>query len=141
MGWSRVEPAVMSEPIQIPVLIHLFNEGPLKGVIRTQGHAAQGLPELEIRGVPLFLAPDATRLLGKVSSYMLANRETIKLGDTMAVGNEQARFMFEKLVAEENRWTLTDAAITGVCADPACTKNHAEIEASPAATSDAPAAV
>lgn len=122
----------MSEPIQTPaVLIHLFNEGPLKGVIRTQGHAAQGLPELEIRGVPLFLAPDATRLLGKVSSFMLANRDAIKLGDTMAVGSESARFMFEKLVLDENRWTLTDAAITGVCADPACTKNHAEIEETP----------
>jgi hypothetical protein len=95
------------------VVIHLVTEGVNKGWIRTHGLAKHGLPELEIRGVPLFMKPDAARLLNKIADYMLNDPpESVKLGDTMAVGDEAARFAFEMLPpldeATEERWTLTD---------------------------------
>lgn len=110
------------------IVIHLVSDSP-KGWAHTHGLAKHGLPELEIRDVPLFLGPAASRILNQVANHMLHAEEPIKLGDTMAIGSEAVRFAFEKLPLldeshSEERWTLTDAPLRGACVDPDCKQTH-----------------
>ncbi len=55
--------------------IHVVTGGPARGWVRTHGLAARGRPELEIRSVPLFLAPAAGRLLNDLADYLLNDAE------------------------------------------------------------------
>jgi hypothetical protein len=54
------------------------------GWIHTHGLQNEGYPELEIRGVPLFLAKPASELLYDVCDYMLGTRKRVQAGETMA---------------------------------------------------------
>ncbi len=51
--------------------VHHVTDGPAKGWIHTHGLEAHGKPELEIRGVPLFLGAAATGLLNELADYLL----------------------------------------------------------------------
>jgi hypothetical protein len=53
--------------------------------LHTHGMDAHGLPELEMRDVPAFLAEGATGLLQHVCGYMLRRGVRIKAGETMNV--------------------------------------------------------
>ena len=57
------------------ILIDLVTDGPAKGWLHTHGLEAYGEPELEIRGVPLFLGPLASRVLNDLADYMLNDAE------------------------------------------------------------------
>jgi hypothetical protein len=62
--------------------------------VHTQGLAALGLPELEIRGVPNFLYPEAGQLLLHIADYMIHDKAQIQPGQTMRTGPGQYfRFM------------------------------------------------
>jgi hypothetical protein len=50
---------------------HQVGDGPARGWVHTHGLAALGLPELEIRGVPLLLGRQAAALLEGIADYML----------------------------------------------------------------------
>lgn len=53
------------------IVVDVVIDGPAKGWIHTHGLAARGLPELELRGVPLFLRDAAAGLLDDVAGYLL----------------------------------------------------------------------
>ncbi len=76
-------------------LHHVISGQDTKGWVHTHGMDEYGLPELEIRDVPGFLAEDAARLLNHVCDYMLDSGNVIKLGETMAVSS-RSRFRFIK---------------------------------------------
>ena len=59
----------------------------------THGMAEKGLPELEIRGVPSFLAPAAAALLNDVCDYMLRTGKRVKAGETMSSSGAVFRFV------------------------------------------------
>ena len=85
------------------------------GWVHTHGLAVLGLPELEIRGIPGFLAKDAARLLNEVSEYMQETKTPVRLGETMETSPRTA-FRFVKgdpipgneCHYEEERWQLVD---------------------------------
>lgn len=56
------------------VQIHLVTDGDdTKGWIHTHGMDALGLPELEIKGIPLFMGTAACALLNEFGRYMMEN--------------------------------------------------------------------
>lgn len=90
----------------------------------THGLAERGLPELEVRDVPVFLFGAAGGLLNDVASYLLKNPPGhVKLGETMSVG-EFCRFRFTKLepIAPDQaseykaeRWCLAEVPMPCSC--------------------------
>ena len=75
-----------------------------------------GLPELEIRNVPAFLAGGAATILRTVCDYMIDSGKKVALAETMAI-SDQLVFRFEKaepIVGQENhydaeRWQIVEA--------------------------------
>jgi hypothetical protein len=65
------------------------------GWIHTHGMAERGYPDVEVRGVPDFLAEEAAELIGTVCSYMLDKAVCIKPGETMAT-SPRTRFRLIK---------------------------------------------
>lgn len=98
------------------------------GWIHTHGMATLGLPELEMRNVPLFLVGGATRILNIIAAYMYDGKNgqpgtrAVKAGETLRVGNITVGVDVatplpgneEHYVTE--RWLVTDAPMRGVCA-------------------------
>ncbi len=97
--------------------------------LHTHGMAERGLPELEIRGVPSYLADFAGRALRQVCEYMQEPGVKVRLGETMQIGpNSVVRF--EKLPPitgsedhyEVERWAFAPVGMTcAECGESACT--------------------
>lgn len=105
------------------IQVHCVTSGePTKGWVHTHGMAEYGLPELEIRGVPVFLADPAAAVLREVCAYMLDSGKTIRLGENMGL-DENTVFSFRKPISipgEEDhyaveRWELIDIPDICVC--------------------------
>lgn len=81
------------DPLQV-MTIHQVNEGPARGWIHTHGLAFYGLPELEIRCVPMLLGGGAARLLNDIADYMLniADKPVVA-NHTMTLGHDAFRFV------------------------------------------------
>lgn len=71
-------------------VVHIVSDE--RGWVHTHGLDKHGLPELEVRGVPLFLAEDAVVLLNEISDYLLNSGNPVKPGQTMQVGNRHIVF-------------------------------------------------
>ena len=71
--------------------LELVCEGPARGWLHTHGLAALGHPELEIRGVPMFLGNAAAQVLGDLVEY-LVNEATHPLLAGQTVGLARASF-------------------------------------------------
>lgn len=111
------------------VQIHLVTDGEAQlGWIHTHGMEEWGLPNLEIRGLPLFLGPAATSLLNHVASYMVglkAEGRRVELGERMGTGPMEI-FQFVELPPikgdeahfEHPRWALSDEPMRAVCMVP-----------------------
>src|SRR5438552_1354406 len=56
-----------------------------QGWVHTHGMDRHGLPELEVRGVPGFLAAAAADLLRHACDYMLASGKVMKAGEIVEV--------------------------------------------------------
>jgi hypothetical protein len=78
---------------------HQVGDGPACGWVHTHGLAEAGFPELEVRGVPLFLGPAAAKLLVDIADYMLNNPKPIRAGHRMRLG--LAMFGFEEGIADD----------------------------------------
>ncbi len=65
------------------------------GWLHTHGMDAEGLPELEMRHVPAFLADAAAGLLRQVCGYMLESGTSIRADETMST-SPRTRFKFVK---------------------------------------------
>lgn len=99
--------------------------GPNVGRFRTFGMRDLGLPELEIRGVPLFFANPGAGILNRVAQYMydgahgLHNAKPMKLGHRITLSPycvvqlEQLPPIAEDLGAEV--WALTDTPMQHFC--------------------------
>lgn len=88
----------MKKPIDVQkvIAIHMIISGAnTKGWVHTHGMEAFGRPELEIVGLPLFMAKDAGVLLNEVCDYFLNGGKVIKVGETMQLGRH-AIFKFVK---------------------------------------------
>jgi hypothetical protein len=66
-----------------------------RGWIHTHGLAERGYPEIEVRGVPDFLAESAAGLIRHVADYMLDEEVRIKPGETMET-SPRTRFRLTK---------------------------------------------
>jgi hypothetical protein len=78
------------DPLEETV-VHILSDG--SGWIHTHGLDKHGLPELEVRDVPMFLAVDAVMLLNAISSYMLNNTDKkVLAGQNMQVGDRHVAF-------------------------------------------------
>ncbi|MFO0583043.1 MAG: hypothetical protein U0229_12290 [Anaeromyxobacter sp.] len=73
------------------VKLEVVCDGPARGWVHTHGLAALGHPELEIRGVPMFLAHGAAQVLGDLVEY-LVNDATHPLLAGQNVGLARASF-------------------------------------------------
>src|SRR5258706_7858742 len=63
------------------VAIHWnFNGDKTKGWPHTHGMDAHGLPELELRDIPGFLARDAGAILRQVCDYLMTSEKPVVLG-------------------------------------------------------------
>ena len=77
------------------------------GWIHTHGMAGRGYPEVEVRGIPDFLAEPATALIRHVCDYMLDEGVRIKPGMTMEI-SPRTRFRLIKadpLPGHEDHYT------------------------------------
>ncbi len=94
---------------------HIIAGDSTKGWVHTHGMAEIGLPELEVREVPSFLAEAAARLLQTVCRYMQEPGVVVRLGETMAV-SDHTRFRFVRALPipgeedhyEVERWQLAE---------------------------------
>jgi hypothetical protein len=96
--------------------------------LHTHGMAERGLPELEIRGVPSYLADFAGRALRQVCEYMQEPGVNVRLGETMQIGpNSVVRF--EKLPPipgsedhyQVERWAFAPVSVgCPECGVPSC---------------------
>ncbi|MFT3914386.1 MAG: hypothetical protein QM704_09785 [Anaeromyxobacteraceae bacterium] len=73
------------------VTLEVVCDGPARGWVHTHGLAALGHPELEIRGVPMFLGHAAAQVLGDLVDY-LVNDATHPLLAGQNVGLARASF-------------------------------------------------
>jgi hypothetical protein len=77
------------------------------GWIHTHGMAVRGYPEIEVRGVPDFLAESAAALIRHVCDYMLDEGVRIKPGETMET-SPRTRFRLinaDPLLGHEDHYT------------------------------------
>lgn len=120
--------------IEDSIQIHIVSTGVAEmGWIHTHGMTKFGCPELEMRGIPLYLMEPAAGLLNHIADYMIeqqqSGRTPVKLGHTMAVSRRTA-LKFVKLppIPEcenhflEERWALSDEPMRGQCAE--CGEDH-----------------
>ncbi len=76
------------------VLLHHVTDGPAKGWLHTHGLAEHGIPELEIRNVPLFLGPVAAALVNDVCDYLLNDAPLpLEAGQSMSCGTSTLHFV------------------------------------------------
>jgi len=75
---SRIRPSRKGAPgrrerldARREIVVHQVTDGPAKGWLHTHGLDAHGKPELEIRGVPLFLGAAAAALLNELADHLL----------------------------------------------------------------------
>jgi hypothetical protein len=95
---------------------HVISGTETKGWVHTHGMDQFGLPELEIRNVPAFLAVHAAAILRTVCDYMIDSGKKVALAETMAI-SDQSVVRFEKaepMVGQENhydteRWQIVEA--------------------------------
>jgi hypothetical protein len=90
------------------------------GWVHTHGMDALGLPELEVRHVPGFLAEPAARLLKEVCLYMRETGKIVRAGETMCV-SERTRFQFvapEPMPGEEDHYATERLQIVDI--EPIC---------------------
>jgi hypothetical protein len=76
---------------------HLTDGRHARGWVHTHGMVRFGLPELEMRGIPGFLAEDAARILKRVCDYMIDSGAKVSVGETMAL-SDRTVFRFVKAV-------------------------------------------
>ena len=122
--------------IEDPIEIHIVSTGVAEmGWIHTHGMDKYGCPDLEIRGVPLFLMEPAAGLLNHIADYIIeqqrAGKNPVKLGHTMAVSRRTAlKFVkLDPIAGSENhfreeRWALSDEPMRGACID--CGEEHSD---------------
>lgn len=90
------------------------------GWVHSHGMDRYGLPELEVRNVPDFLAEAAARLLRHVCNYMLDSGRTVRAEETMAT-SPNTRFRFvrpEPMPGMESHYEterLQIVDVEGVC--------------------------
>jgi hypothetical protein len=78
--------------VQEVVQLHaVFGEDSPFNWIHTHGLVTYGLPELEIRNLPVFMFPAGARLLNQVGQYMIDNRTAVKAGENMQVHDSSGR--------------------------------------------------
>jgi hypothetical protein len=86
------------------------------GWIHTHGMADRGYPEVEVRGVPDFLAESAAGLIRHVCNYMLDEVVRINPGETMETSS-RTRFRLiksEPLPGEEDHYAVERLHIVDV---------------------------
>lgn len=117
---TEARPDMSKTSVQELITIHAVSDGPgTKGWVHTHGLAKYGLPELEIRAIPLFLAPSAAVLLNVLAEYLLTSEKEVKLGESIQV-DQQVVICLAKLDPinhthyECERWAVVDA-IEGAC--------------------------
>ena len=111
------------------IVLHLVTTGEDDGQLgwaHSHGMEKFNLPNLEIRGVPLFLGKACMGLINHVAQYMVDGQTEgweVKLGEVMGTG-PMATFKFVQLDPipgaephfEHPMWALSDEPMRGLCA-------------------------
>lgn len=115
--------------IQEMIIIHCVSNGEeTRGWVHTHGMAEHGCPELEIRGVPLFLMDAAGALLNDIAEYMIESAQAgkpVQLGHVLSNTEGRAALSLVKLPPiannenhyEVERWTLSDEPMRNLCCE------------------------
>jgi hypothetical protein len=116
------------------VVLHHVTDGPARGWLHTHGLAAHGMPELELRDVPLFLGRAGAGLLNELAAYLLndapkpfAAGDLIQSGASrilLVEGRPNARGGYDDGHYRELRLVLIDPPDDG-CACDECAKELA----------------
>jgi hypothetical protein len=77
----------------MPVVVLAKTNGELRGWVYTRNMHHHGLPELEMRKVPLFLLPAAAALLYKLTAEMFKTGEPFRDGQTLERDQGRLRFV------------------------------------------------
>jgi len=115
--------------IQKHIELHAVTNGADQtGWIHTHGMHKLGCPDLEIRGVPLFLVSEAASLLNHVARYIVEQSRSgdhvVQLGHVMSA-SPSSIFRFVKLDPiqgdeehfQHERWALSDEPMRNMCDD------------------------
>lgn len=94
---------------------HVISGDDTKGWVHTHGMDRLGLPDLEMRNVPGFLAESAAKILREVCNYMADSGKKVSVGEAMAT-SERTVFRFvtaEPIPGQENhyeteRWQIIE---------------------------------
>lgn len=110
--------------------ITLVSEGPHKGWVRTTGMARHRKPELEMRGVPLFLFGMAGQIINHLADMLLNETHNIRVGESIHFDGlcvfrvvESQPFTDEStmtagdnaILAAAKHWTIIDEPMEGMC--------------------------
>lgn len=93
--------------VQKSIIIHIiFNGENTKGWLHTHGMFVYGMPEVEMRSVPLFLAHAAGELINRVCDYMLNSEDKFfKAGQVFDFGGSVFKLVrAPPLVGGENHY-------------------------------------
>jgi hypothetical protein len=104
-----------SEDIQIEYILG-------SGWVHTHGMDAAGMPELEVRHVPAFLAEAAADLLNRVCDYMLRTGKRIRHGETMQTSpRTHVRFVCpEPMPENEDHYAVERLQVLDIEPDCSC---------------------
>ncbi len=76
-----------------PIIVSAATTGELRGCVYTRHLYQYGLPDLEMRDVPVFLHPEAAGLLYKLANEMWETREPFRAGQTILRDQGYMRFV------------------------------------------------
>lgn len=115
------------DPVEV-LELHIVSEGEHKGWLHTHGMAKYGLPELEMRKIPLFLKDQATDVMYMVADYLLNSGHGKEAKPGMTMGDDDCLVQFVKSTPidgdeehfKDERWELTDDAMSGKCECAGC---------------------
>lgn len=74
--------------------------------VHTHGLVKYGYPELEVWGIPGFMAEDAAVLLNRVGQYMLESKSIIHADENMQLDDRIIRFVEDPLGVAEDHYEV-----------------------------------
>jgi len=111
------------------IKIHVVRLDSMDAWAHTHGMAKFGKAELEIKGVPVFMAPFTGAILNQTCDYILNSARSVQVNEVMQIGTSQFRLVAAdpdpdhyKGHYDHARWELVDPDISGCGCCESCKK-------------------
>ena len=111
-------------PVEVIQLV-VVSEAPEKGLIRSEGMAKFGHPELLIpAGMPLYMAPVGASIINELADMIInGDGKPFAAGHRVQIG--PFRFRLKARVYQDvMHWELSDDDMVGGCGNPHCSHKH-----------------